>query len=148
MDAQEALHNADGALNAAVGLALPHRCHNRGSAGGHCLRDGVAQRRQRGLTVASDEYTAAVAELAHTGDRAVDRLGDVGPLVREAPCSHGSGVAVAHHQERREVLLIISADERVIERHFWHLTRHTLLTAMWGGVQATLDACIAPRPER
>ena len=45
------------------------------------------------------------------------------------------------------MLLIISADERVVERHFWHLTRHTLLTAMWGGVLATLDARIAPRPE-
>jgi hypothetical protein len=89
----------------------------------------------------------APSERLHTGDCAVDRLGKVGALVRKAPRSHGSGVAIAHHQERGQVLLVVSSNEGVVECHLRHLTRHTLLTAMWGGVLATLDARIAPRPE-
>ncbi len=148
MDPQEALHGPDGHLDAAVRLALANWRRDRGRAVGQTLRDRVAQGLQRGLAVGAYKHPPAVAKLADAGDRAVDRLDKVCALVFEHPCSDGSGVAVAHHQERRHQLFVISAHEGVVERYLWDLTRHTLLAAVWGGVLATLDALVAPRPER
>jgi hypothetical protein len=148
VDPQEALHGPDGHLDAAVGLALADWRRDRGRTVGQALGDGVAQGLQRVLAVGAYEHPPTVAKLADAGDRAVDRFDKVCALVLEQPCSYGSGVAVAHHQERRHVLFVISAHEGVVERYLRDLTRHTLLATVWGGVLATLDALCAPRPER
>jgi hypothetical protein len=91
-----ALEDAHATFHAPVGLALAHRGLDRGSAIRECRGDGVAQRLQRPLTVATDEHTAAVPEFADADDRAVDVLLHVDPFALEHPGAECLGVAVAH----------------------------------------------------
>ena len=89
-----------------------------------------------------------MAEVVHACSDAVGGTVNVAALVGHQPRAYGTGAPVLHDQDRHCLLLVVAADEGVVERHLWDRIRVQLDGPVGRVVAAAGHALLAPAAVR